>query len=426
MDKYLVEILKTFKTIIIPGLGALNLTNPETGECLFMPYLKYDDGKLSQYISETEGMSDNDAKNLIAKYVREIEAKLNSGESYDMYQFGSFIKNSSGDIEFNSWNKETIEERPTIEKTDEKDIIQVEIISVDEIATTESVPEKTPIEIIPEKIKKPRVVKKKVQPIEELKIENKNAISENTVEELSEKVEEPIALENNAVTEHTIEPEIIETATYSEADQWADDLDVPPLNAKIERPKKPIIEKIKKDKKRRKPVFYLLLVAGVLLVGGTLTFGLFYNSLEKFLPFMAKETTVQEKNNSSTNNSEIEKSAPKEDSKMTEKENLNQEKQTEPEKNVEPLVEQVNPDPAVTNSNSYHIIGGAFTEKSNADRYQNRLVSEGNQSMIIGQFDNLYIVSIASYSSLKEANNQLTKARSISSKAWVFKWPYTD
>ena len=109
MDKYLVEILKAFKTIIIPGLGALNLTNPETGECLFMPYLKYDDGKLSQYISETEGMSDNDAKNLIAKYVRKIEAKLNSGESYDMYQFGSFIKNSSGDIEFISWNKETIE-----------------------------------------------------------------------------------------------------------------------------------------------------------------------------------------------------------------------------------------------------------------------------------------------------------------------------
>jgi cell division septation protein DedD len=423
MDKYLVEILKAFKTIIIPGLGALNLTNPETGECLFMPYLKYDDGKLSQYVSETEGMSDNDAKNLIAKYVREIEAKLNNGESYDMYQFGSFIKNTSGDIEFNCWNKETIEERPTIEKTVEKDIIQVEIISAKEVATIESVPEKTPIEIIPEKIKKPRLVKKKVQPIEELKIENKNAISENTVEELSENVEEPIALENNALTEHTIEPEIIETATYSEADQWADDLDVPPLHAKIERPKKPIIEKTKKDKKRRKPVFYLLLVAGVLLVGGTLTFGLFYNSLEKFLPFMAKETTVQEKNNSSTNNSEIEKSAPKEDSKMTEEESLNEKKQVEPKKNVKPIVEQVNPEPAVTSSNSYHIIGGAFTEKSNADRYQNRLVSEGNQSIIIGQFDNLYIVSIASFSSIEAANNALTGARSISSKAWVFIWP---
>ena len=73
MDKYLVEILKAFNTIIIPGLGALNLTNPETGECLFMPYLKYDDGKLSLYISETEGMSDNDAKVEFNKYLNSLE-----------------------------------------------------------------------------------------------------------------------------------------------------------------------------------------------------------------------------------------------------------------------------------------------------------------------------------------------------------------
>ena len=424
MDKYLVEILKAFNTIIIPGLGALNLTNSETGECLFMPYLKYDDGKLSQYISETEGMSDNDAKNLIAKYVREIEAKLNVGESYDMYQFGSFIKNSSGDIEFNSWNKETIEERPTKETTVEKEIIQVENISVEEVATIESDPEETAIEIIPEKIKKPRAVKKKVQPIEEIKNENKNAISENTVEELSEKVEEPIILESVSIIEYSSEPEIIETVTYSVADQWADDLDLPPLNAKIERPKKPIIEKIKKDKKRRKPLFYLLLVVGVLLVGGTLTFGLFYNSLEKFLPFMAKKTTSKAIEDNSKKDSEIKTSNERTDDEKQNKNDVqSQEYQSTIEENNDPINEEITSVSSVDKSNTFHIIGGAFTEKSNADRYQNRLVTEGNQSAIIGQFDNLYIVSIASFSSIEAANNALTGARSISSKAWVFKWP---
>ena len=34
-----------------------------------------------------------------------------------MYQFGSFIKNPSGDIEFNSWNKGTNVENPISEKT---------------------------------------------------------------------------------------------------------------------------------------------------------------------------------------------------------------------------------------------------------------------------------------------------------------------
>ena len=423
MDKYLVEILKAFNTIIIPGLGALNLTNPETGECLFMPYLKYDDGKLSLYISETEGMSDNDAKNLIAKYVREIEAKLNSGESYDMYQFGSFIKNPSGDIEFNSWNKGTNVENPISEKTVEITESPIETVILEEAVMTEIVPEELPEDSIPEE----------VETIEEQQIDEESTTDSaiETVEVIVDKnnnseqvdnipVEEPTVLENSSLTEYTIEPE---TSNYSEADQWADDLDVPPLNAKIERPKKPIIEKVKKDKKRRKPAFYFLIVVGVLLVGGTLTFGLFYNSLEKFVPFKAKEMAVKETKNSSTKDSEDTKQNQVTNiSEKAKEENLNQEKLTE----TKDIVEQLNPEPVVNSTNHYHIIGGAFTEKSNADRYQNRLVTEGNQSVIIGQFDNLYIVSIASYSSLEEANNELLKARNISSRAWVFKWPYTD
>jgi cell division septation protein DedD len=343
-----------------------------------------------------------------------------------MYHFGSFIKNSSGDIEFNSWKNETNKENSTSEKTVEIEESPTETVIIEAAVITEIVPEELTTDSIPEEVEKIEEQQINAESNTDSAIETVEVIvdkNNNSEQEDKIPVEEPTVLENSSVTEYTIEPE---TSNYSEADQWADDLDVPPLNAKIERPKKPIIEKVKKDKKRRKPVFYLLLVVGVLLVGGTLTYGLFYNSLEKFLPFMAKETTVQEKNNSSSNNSEIEKSTPEEDSKMTEEESLNQEKQIEPEKNVEPIVEQVNPEPAVTNSNSYHIIGGAFIEKSNADRYQNRLVSEGNQSTIIGQFDNLYIVSIASYSSLEEANNELLKARSISSRAWVFKWPYTD
>ena len=44
MNNYLLQLLKEIKTIIIPGLGALTLTNEATGEMMFMPYLKYDDG----------------------------------------------------------------------------------------------------------------------------------------------------------------------------------------------------------------------------------------------------------------------------------------------------------------------------------------------------------------------------------------------
>ncbi len=429
MDKYLVEILKAFNTIIIPGLGALNLTNSETGECLFMPYLKYDDGKLSEYISETEGMSDNDAKNLIAKYVREIEAKLNVGESYDMYQFGSFIKNSSGDIEFNSWNKERTDETPAVEQIIEQELTPADTVVVEKVTMTE---------IVPEKIKKPRVSRAKVQPIHELKVEQEKPTSDNIIDkeavivdeeiipiqENKLPVEEPIILENTSVTENTKEPEKKETPAYSEADQWADDLDVPPLNVKIERPKKPIIEKIKKDKKRKSPVFYALLIVGVLLVGGSLTLTLFFNRLEKFLPFIATETTSKAIEDNPKKDSEIKTSNESiDDEKQNKNDVQSQENQTTIEENNDPIKEEITSVSSVDKSNSFHIIGGAFMDKSNADRYQNRLVSEGNQSAIIGQFDNLYIVSIASFSSIEAANNALSGARSISSKAWVFKWP---
>jgi hypothetical protein len=104
MDKYLLLLLKEVNTIIIPDLGALTIINHSTGEIMFMPYLKYDDGKLAAYISEKEGFELNESKNLISKYVRDVQAVLDRGESYDMFQFGTFLKDRSGDVIFRNWD----------------------------------------------------------------------------------------------------------------------------------------------------------------------------------------------------------------------------------------------------------------------------------------------------------------------------------
>lgn len=102
MNNYLLLLLKELKTIIIPGLGALTITNEASNELLFMSFLKHDDGTLSKYIADKEGMSENDAKNLIAKFVREVLAELDKGEPYDMYQFGSFTKENN-EVVFKQW-----------------------------------------------------------------------------------------------------------------------------------------------------------------------------------------------------------------------------------------------------------------------------------------------------------------------------------
>jgi len=105
MNKYLQELLKLAKTVIIPGLGALTITNDKTGEIFFMSYLKHDDGKLAEFIASKEGIEIIDAKNNLAKYVREIIALLDKGESFDIFNFGKFIKDASGEIVFEQSSK---------------------------------------------------------------------------------------------------------------------------------------------------------------------------------------------------------------------------------------------------------------------------------------------------------------------------------
>lgn len=105
MNKYLQELLKLAKTVIIPGLGALTITNDKTGDLFFMSYLKHDDGKLAEFIASKEGIELIDAKNNLAKYVREITALLDKGESFDIFNFGKFKKDASGEIVFEQATK---------------------------------------------------------------------------------------------------------------------------------------------------------------------------------------------------------------------------------------------------------------------------------------------------------------------------------
>lgn len=158
MNNYIFELLKEIKTLIIPGLGALTITSEKSGDILFMNYLKYDDGNLAKYIAEKDKLELNDAKNSIAKFVREILALLDKGENYDMFQFGSFTK-KDGEIEFKQWqlgdttmavtevtstsstgSETAITEK--IEITEEKESVDV----VQETLETENVTE--PIEVI--------------------------------------------------------------------------------------------------------------------------------------------------------------------------------------------------------------------------------------------------------------------------------------
>lgn len=207
MDKYLLEILKGSNTIIIPGLGAITITNKETGETMFMPYLQHDDGKLAAFISEKDGIDEADAKNMVAKYVRDIKSQLDKGETYTMFQLGEFAKADDGDIEFTDWsnlgaNDEKIAgaiiEEPTIEEpviADEPIVEPEPVIEWEPIIEPEPEPEPI-VEVEPEPIVEPVIEPEEViepepivesEPIAEAPVESDPIIeAEPTVEEESE------------------------------------------------------------------------------------------------------------------------------------------------------------------------------------------------------------------------------------------------
>ena len=444
MDKYLQEMLLDMNMIIIPGLGALSMVNRATGEIMFMPYLKHNDHVLAKHIAAKEGWEENDAANLIAKYVREIEAKLNVGESYDMYRFGSFKKDSSGDVNFESWMGES-------SANEDVSIAPIEEVTV--VESKESVEEKIVLEPVAEKEVEPII-----EPTEEVIPEPVILREESAVVIMEEEEQRVLAVESDTIEAvepvHILveaekpAPEIIpvvipeiekepivekveeKTVQYTEEDQWKDDLDLPPITAKIERPKKPIIEKAKSDKKKRKPAFYILTFLLVILIGGSVTVGVFYNQLKEHLPFVAQETSKE-------TSKEIEKPSDKAANNVVEEEK----EDAEPIVEEEPIIEEESPVAEVpteaTNDSEtiqtstgsvnpaqpFHVIAGAFSDKSNADRFMDRLRESGNtNSEIIGKFDGLFIVSASSHQSMEEA--QLARKRnSTISQSWIFNWP---
>jgi hypothetical protein len=431
MDKYLQEMLLEMNMIIIPGLGALSMVNRATGEIMFMPYLKHDDHVLAKHIAAKEGWEENDAVNLIAKYVREIEAKLNIGESYDMYRFGSFKKDNSGDVIFEAWNGESpsVEEVSTapIEEVSEHESVEVseeQIVSEPAIEKTEgpiieAVEEVVPEPIILQEESAEVIVEEEVQPIITLDTDSIEVIEPvSTIEEeVPAAVLIPDAIPEKEPISEKVEDKV---SQYTEEDQWKDDLDVPPINAKIERPKKPIIEKAKSDKNKRRPAFYILTFLLVVLIGGSVAVGVFYDQLKQHLPFVAQEAS---KENEKPSETEI--------NKVVEEE----------EEDAEPIVEEdtpveAEPQEEIVNSayiqtstgkvnptQPFHVIAGAFREKANAERFRDRLRENGNSnSEIIGEFDGLFIVSASSHQSMEEAQNS-RKSNSTITQSWIFQWP---
>jgi cell division protein FtsN len=167
------------------------------------------------------------------------------------------------------------------------------------------------------------------------------------------------------------------------------------------------------------------------MIGGVLTISLFYNSFEKLYISLSKTPTEEIKAENIPKKNERENLKvikQKEEGTRKASESTKEEAIQETPISEKPEVfgdsELIQTSTGQVNrTKPYHVIGGAFMAKSNAERYQKKLISAGNNSVIVGKFDQLYIVSIGSYPSKEEAEFALSTSRSISANVWIFQWP---
>ncbi len=428
MDQYLLSILKEVNTIIIPGLGALTLVNADKGEYMFMPYLKHDDGALAKYISEKEGMDINDAKNLIAKYVREILAMLDKGEAYTMYQFGSFYK-EDGEVAFKGYTAES-----------ENDPVQKEEVSetIPPVTETEPTVEESPTQE-PETIAEPEINTTPSQeeeateePVLETMEESREAEEEVPYEEAQDAINE--LLDNEEETdEPKITPVAVEIPRPEPQQEEEKQLtiiekeEIQKGREKIEKLKK--IQENKKVKKKKSPAFWILIVLLAVIIGGGTMFAINYNEWKQHIPFLAdKNETPKESADHKEKMEEIlgiDKEEEQQENVQEEiEEDQSEEQQEELEvQEVENKVEQTEtvqskPEPVRTTGN-FHVIAGAFGSKDNADRLAAKLKEQGYPAFV-AQRGAMNWVSMKQFSTKEEANAALPELKGVSPQVWIF------
>jgi cell division septation protein DedD len=419
MNKYLLQILHDINTIIIPGLGALTVTNSKTGEIMFMGFLKHDDGNLAKYISEKEGISENDAKNLIAKYVREINIQLDKGESYDMYQFGRFSK-IDGEINFENWNKynttDATSENVIIEKVEDQQTVEA-TNSVEEIATEiEKAEEKIEAKEEPE-VQDEQVIEKVIS-IDE--ILSSHEPTEPSVENIEKAEDAPIEIENEEVfeiveakIEEVIAPIEQENKIEEKIDAHSEKAKTKPIKADI-KPEKNTAKK-ETEKKKRGVGFWILMFLILILVGGGITAGIFIDEIKKAFSSTKIEHEINIENDTSSDVI-LEKI---EDQVSLKEENSETNETTENTEIQETEVKEVKSEKQSYVGLGFHIIAGGFSSEENANNLAKKYQAEGKNSSVLGKFDELYLVAYESFSSKEEAQSAL---KSSAIKGWVFKY----
>ncbi|MBP5365620.1 MAG: HU family DNA-binding protein [Bacteroidales bacterium] len=99
MEQYIKELLQPGKRVNLPGFGAFIAPNDGASSILFNQYLNFNDGLLSNYIVQKEGVTPDEALQKINDFVADIKSRLERGETVTLNGLGT-ISQADGKITF--------------------------------------------------------------------------------------------------------------------------------------------------------------------------------------------------------------------------------------------------------------------------------------------------------------------------------------
>jgi hypothetical protein len=483
MEKYLQQLLKEVNTVIIPGLGALTVTNHSTGEIMFMPYLKYDDGKLSSYIAERNGSSIEEAKDFISNRVEGIFNELENEGVSNLSSVGIFTKSSNGDIDFKSnYISELANEEEVFEVEEsapkeeiivaENSIIEEPILDV--LTENEVIIE--PLPIIEEEVldktnddkgEIEEVIIKKKSLFSFFKSNSDKSFSSDSEEEIIEfgepeeefsspTEEESIDFEEESGFDSAINLNVEKEEVSNSQEDISMDEEIANLSdeelinnedfsSESEELKDDFELVNQSNKKKRGVKFWVFSLLLLLVLGGGAFVGLNFEKFKHLIPFISKKDPIEE--------TKIIKKLESDDTKpstenITKSEEMIHSPEVIEEKTPvvteeEPVVPESNEKPKLADkkntkktnekistevqandgSNKSFIILGTFSEQVNAINLLDKIVAQGIKSASILEREGKFSVCYGSFPTKAEANSKLSDAKSAFKSAWIFNKP---
>lgn len=100
MEQYLLELIKNNNRVIIPEFGAFIISRDAGTTVLFNNFLTFNDGLVTNHLSEREGIEPEEATQRVSEFVNKIKKELDEKGEYHLENIGRFIKDQNGILRF--------------------------------------------------------------------------------------------------------------------------------------------------------------------------------------------------------------------------------------------------------------------------------------------------------------------------------------